>query len=300
MRTYKISIKMTNKEYKRRKYSRKAENEQKISIVKKKENYKKIISIVVVVAVIASVGGLFGLHIIKFPSLSLGSSFTAPSVTPWRGSEQISNSNFGSNIHIYYISWFGCPFGATDSWAFYIALNQYLNTNLSAHGWVITHESLNGDLDPNTPGLLFNTSFSYKNVVFTPVYVYNQTMTGTPTNNNFTIGLVAEGLKEINATVPASIASLEYKYLYVLPTNISLINNHPISSFLHFKLPHVNTNIIITGPNGAWLFNGPIYNPSILRQNSTTAFSPTYVMNNLGTIPSSAVSSVLSAIKQVS
>ena len=294
MRTYEISIKMTNKEYKRRKYSRKAENEQKISIVKKKENYKKIISIVVVVAVIASVGGLFGLHIIKFPSLSPGSSFTAPSVTPWGSGEQISNSNFGSNVHIYYISWYGCPFGATDSWPFYIALNQFLNTNLSAHGWVITHESLNGDVDPNTPGLLF-TSFSYKSVVFTPVYVYNQTMTGTPSNGSISGGLVSGGLKEINASVPASIASLEYKYLYVLP-----LSGYSTSSFLHFKLPHVNTNIIITGPNGAWLFNGPIYNPSILRQNSTTAFSPTYVMNNLSTIPSHAVSSVLSAIKQIS
>ncbi|MCL4420258.1 MAG: DUF929 domain-containing protein [Candidatus Thermoplasmatota archaeon] len=287
---------MTNKEYKRRKYSKKAENEQKISTIKKKENYKKIISIVVVVAVIASVGGLFGLHIIKFPSLNPGSSFTAPSVTPWGSGEQISDSNFGSNVHIYYISWYGCPFGATDSWAFYIALNQYLNTNLSARGWVTLHQSVSGDVDGNTPGLLFS-SFSYKNVVFTPVYVYNQTMKGYASNNTSinSAALVSVGLNEINSSVPASVSSLEYKYLYVLP-----VSGYSMSSFLHFKLPHVNTNIIITGPNGAWLFNGPIYNPSILRQNSTTAFSPTYVMNNLSTIPSSAVSSVLSAIKQVS
>ena len=288
---------MTNKEYKRRKYSRKVKNEQKISIVKKKENYKKIISVIVVVAVIASVGGLFGFHIIKFPSLNSDGSFSAPSVTPWGSGEKISNSNFGSNVHIYYFSWYGCPFGAADSWPFYIALNQYLNTNLSAHGWVALHESLSGDVYGNTPGLIFNQSFSYKNVVFTPVYVYNQTMTGYASNNTpiKNTSLVSVGLNEINKSVPASVSSLEYKYLYVLP-----VTGYQVSSFLHFNLTHVNTNIIITGPNGAWLFNGPIYNPSILRQNSTTAFKPTHVINNLRIIPSSAVSSVLSAIKQVS
>lgn len=288
---------MTNKEYKRRKYNRKVENEQKISTVKKKESYKKIISIVVVVAIIASVGGLFGLHIIRFPSFSNTKTFIAPTTAPWGGGEQISNSNFGNNVHIYYISWYGCPFGATDSWAFYLALNQYLGTNLSSHGWVKLHHSVSRDVYSNTPGLIFS-NFSYKNVIFTATYVYNQTMTGYPNNTTmpgFSNKLVSIGLNEINASVPSSIASLEYKYLYVLP-----VKGYSVGSFLHFKLPHVNTNIIITGSTGAWLFNGPIYNPNILRSNSSTPYSPTYVINNPSIIPSSAVSSVLSAIKQMS
>ncbi len=286
---------MTNKDYKRRKVSRQAENKQKVSTEQKKQNLNKIVSIVIVVVVVATVGGLFGFHVIKFPSVGNSKpSFSAPTSTPWGSGEQISDSSFGSNIHIYYISWYGCPFGATDSWAFFLALNSYLGTNLSNHGWTTLHTSVAGDVYGSTPGLLFS-GFSYKNVVFQPVYVYNQTMKGTTSNVSISPShLVSKGLSEINNTIPA-VSSLEYKYLYQLP-----IYGKTVSSFLQFSTPHVNTNIIITGPNGAWLFNGPIYNSSTLRKiSSSTPYTPQYVMDHQKIIDTTAVNSVLNAIKAV-
>jgi len=285
---------MTNKDYRRKKVAKQAKNKEISASQQSRARYKKIISIIVAVVLVAVVGSAFALHVIKLPSSSPSPSFVAPSSTPWGSGEQISNSNFGNNVHIYYISWYGCPLGATDSWAFFLALNSYLATNLSSHGWTSLHTSLNGDIYGNTPGLLFS-SFSYKNVVFTPVYVYNQTMTGTV--HNVTIPsdkLVSEGLSEINSSVPSSVSSLEYKYLYQLP-----IAGKSLPSFLQFRLPHVNTNIIITGPNGAWLFNGALYNPSTLRYNSSTPYTPQYVMSHLSIIDNSAVVSIMNAIKSV-
>lgn len=279
---------MTNKEYKKRKAQRQAQNKELEKVRQSRQNFTKIISVVVVVAVIAVFGGLLGAGVIH---VSLGgSSFSPPSSTPFGGYEQISSSSYasGDNLTIYYFSWYGCPYGATDSWSFYEAVSQYLGTNISSY--VTPHYSSSTDTDPNTPGLLF-TSFHIKNIYFDPIYVYNQTMTGTV--NNVPIAssdLVQEGLSEINSSVPSAISALEYKYLAVLP-----ISGTNTPSFYSFSLHHVNTNIIVAGAKGAWLFNGPIYNPSIL-----AGLSPQYVLNNLNNINIGGVSAVLHALKSVS
>lgn len=278
---------MTNKEYKKRKAERQAQNRKMEEAKQTRMNFTRLISIIVVVALVAVVGGLFGTGVIH---VSLGgSSFSPPSSTPFGGYEQISASSYatGNNVTIYYFSWYGCPYGATDSWSFYEAVSQYLGVNISSY--VSPHYSYSNDVDPNTPGLIF-TSFHIKNLYFDPIYVYNQTMTGTV--NNVSIAqsdLVQEGLSEINSSVPSAISALEYKYLAVIP-----ISGSNVPSFYGFSLHHVNTNIIVAGAKGAWLFNGPIYSPSIL-----SGLSPQYVLNDLSNINIGGVSAVLHAINSV-
>ena len=279
---------MSNKNYKINKARRQAKKQENVKKEIKTKTTKKFFTVLSVIIVVAVVLSLFGFGVIRLPTYQ--QPFTAPSTAPWGSGEQISSSSYGSNITIYYFSWIGCPLGATDSWAFYMAISSYLGNSSTINQHISLHTSNAADVYPNTPGLIFS-AFHDANVVFDPIYVYNQTMTGTINNQPIsTSQLVGAGMYEINASVPANVAQLEYHYMIQVP-----IQGTTASSFFHFQVPHVNTNIIITGPHGAWIFNGALYNPSVL-----AGLSPSYVYSHLSSIGIGGVPSVINAFKTVS
>ena len=188
----------------------------------------------------------------------------------------LSNGSTG----IYFISWYGCPIGATDSWALYYAMNS--TTDIYSH--VEYHQAYNRDIFANAsgtvgqPGLLFKGTFSFqyngKSVTFYPLYMYNQTMTGTLNNGKINGSLASYGLSLINSTYPSSVAKMFNKYA----SDITYDN-------------HLETTFIITGPHGAYIFNSFMYDGGALgsgtysetAQNSYSPYTPQHVMSGLST-----------------
>ena len=204
-----------------------------------------IVSIIVVVSAILLLRGLS-------PSTNTSQHLQ------WGSFTKVSSGNFGSEVHVYYISWLGCPIGAANSWAFYLSLSSL--GNISTH--VETHYSDPHDSQPNTPGLIFNGTFTVQGIVFQPVYVYNQFMNATVNGTAIPKGsLVSVGLAELNASLPTDIYAIESDAMTKMPTE-GMGSLPPGPSAV--ALGHINTNVIVTGSNGAWVLNGPLLNPADL------------------------------------
>ena len=189
----------------------------------------------------------------------------------------LSNGTTG----IYFISWLGCPIGATDSWALYYAMNS--TTDIFGH--VEYHQAYDRDIYANAagtagqPGLLFKGTFNFqykgKTVTFYPLYMYNETMTGTVNNGTIHGTLKSYGLSLINSTFPAAIAKIFNKYAS------DITYDH-----------HLETTFIITGPHGAYILNSFMYDPQGTlgtgawtdspSTNTYSPFSPQTVMSSLG------------------
>ena len=202
--------------------------------------------------------------VIPVSAFHTGTNFSPPSQIPWGKFVQVSNENFGSRINVYYISWYGCPIGAADSWPFYLALSH--DGNLSS--FVSGHYSFSGDSFPDTPGLIFRP-FSEGNVNFHPYYVYNQTM-GSPSNSPINGSKLSFGMIELKSELPSPIYSMEYAAMEEVST--SGFNGQPSG----VASGHVNTNVIITGPKGAWLLNGPLFSPGVL-----SGLTPSQILTNI-------------------
>lgn len=227
----------------------------------------KVIVIVVGVVLIVTVL-YFGGYIPHFHSGNTNQpNFVAPTSITWGSFTEISNQNFAGSgqENIYFVSWIGCPIGASLSWALNYTFSHYQGvTNVRTEG----HYS-----DPNEagdaaslPGLLFMDSFSYNQngikLSFYPVYMYNETLFGYA-NNNTPIpssNLVSAGLSVVNSSVPPGISSLVYKYTNLV--NVSISPYHP-SAFLSTP-HHMNTVLVITGDFGTYMLNGPIFSPTSL------------------------------------
>lgn len=253
--------------------------EQKQSIEKARKRKLQLTifpTMAVAIVLVLIVGGIIPLGGIPHTS----NNFTPPDELPWGSFIQISDVNFGSQVNIYYISWYGCPYGAADSWGFYLALQHYGNVSLT---YPYTHFSNANDIYPNTPGLLFTHSVSYGNVNFDPIYLYNQTMTGTISNTPITGSLLSYGLNQTNAELPTLVAALEKDSMTTVPTQGFNGEATGIAN------GHVNTNVIITGSHGAWILNGALYNPSDLKGQSATTLKDnvtqvTYFINAANSI----------------
>ncbi len=176
--------------------------------------------------------------------------------------EKVSESDLLSNgtNHIYFISWYGCPIGADNSWVLYSLLNSTTQGNASKD--VILHDSI-----AKTPGLLFlkgkpynnimeNVSFSCAGVpfTFTSLYVYNQTLTGSPYNQSlgnpetsgYNASRINAGLTIIMNNLPASVYEVAKEYQTMLPEA-----NHTQS--IADLSGHLVTMIILTGPDGTYV-----------------------------------------------
>ncbi len=181
---------------------------------------------------------------------------------------------------VFFLSWIGCPIGATDSWAIYDGISQ--KNNISSH--VEYHTADPKDIYSNSsgtvgqPGLLFRGNFTFtengKTFTFYPLYMYNETMTGTVKNATITGTFASYGLSLINSTYPGSVAKMFNKYA----SNITYDN-------------HLTTTFIITGPGGTYIFNSFMYNPKnelgsgtysdVSGENNYTPYAPQTVMSNL-------------------
>ncbi len=187
---------------------------------------------------------------------------------------KVSNKDLLSNgsSAIFFVSWYGCPIGATNSWALYYAMNQTENISND----VSLHTATN-DIYAYQPGLLFNKDIIFKSngnkFTFYPLYLYNESMTGTI--NNVSIknsNLVSYGLSKIKSNMPSGVYNLFVKY------KSTIASGNPL---------HIATTIVITGPKGAYILNAFMYEPSsngILGSgtyNDWSPHTPQYVMSNI-------------------
>lgn len=226
---------------------------------------QKIVVIVIGIVLIITVLYFAGLLPHLNSTESTQPSFTAPTSISWGKFTEISNENFAGagQEDIYFITWVGCPIGASVSWSLNYALSQIVNNT-----FVTPHYS-----DPNEgklaslPGLLFSDSFTFTNngkkVLFDPVYMYNETLFGYANNNTpiKSTNLISAGLSVVNSSSPpisTGILNLIYKY-----TNVVKINNtqQNVPSAYLGNPPHMNTVLVITGTFGTYMLNGQIYDP---------------------------------------
>ncbi len=230
-------------------------------------------------ALIASVTAVLivVLSLTHFLPISGGKGFTQPTYLNWGSFTQISNSNFGNETNLYYVSWIGCPIGAADSWAFYVSLSNVGNISK----YVQPHYSDPNDSAPNTPSLIFN-DFQLPNIDFHSYYVYNEFMNETTNGIKFNqTSALNVGMSELSGLLPSNIYRIEFNAMENVPTSGGPGGG---SSPTGLYLNHVNTNIIITGSRGAWVLNGPLYNPTTLTgMNSSellfSAFSNSAITN---------------------
>ena len=262
---------------------RQREIEEQKQMVRKKKIFRGAVfpSVAVIIAIVLVGSGIIPVHIPQDKS-----QFSPPSTMPWGKFVQVSNKDMSSGITIYYVSWYGCPIGATDSWAFYLALEHFGNASLT---YPVPHYSLSTDVYPNTPGLIFTHSVALSNVSFVPIYVYNQTITGTTNNQPIEGNLLTYGLSVLQTSLPSSVFSLEYDIMKTVPTQG--FNGQPSG----LANGHINTNVIITGPKGAWALDGPLFTPSNLKGESATQLLNGGAVNN--TYISSGETAVLNAME---
>ena len=212
-----------------------------------------IISVSVVVIVI--VAGL-----IIYPNLSKGNNEVVLSKYI-----KISNNDLLSEdqSHIYFISWYGCPIGADNSWVLY----EFMNSSKNIVNDVELHTSMKG-----SPGLLFlngsgkqgeNISFSYagREFTFTSLYMYNQTMTGSVYNQPISSSSrVSFALSVLKDDLPYSV----YEAAKEWQTEVPIVNNvtDSIATWCTYQgLPMLVTMLIITGPAGTIIHFWYMYKP---------------------------------------
>ena len=202
--------------------------------------------------------------------------FTPPTSISSGKFTEISNENFAGagQEDIYFITWVGCPIGASISWSLNYTFYHYQGvTNVKTEGnYSDPNEA--GDL-ASLPGLRFLDSFHYTNqntgvkVYFYPVYMYNENLSTYASNKTriASSNLVSAGSSVVNSSVPSGISSLVYKY-----TNLVNINNiPPYSPSAFLSTPHhMNTVLVITGSFGTYMLNGPLYNPTDIHGKSYT------------------------------
>ena len=240
-----------------------------------------VIGLVAVVAVIAII---FGTGLVHIPSSggNSNSNFVAPTQIQQNGTfVKISTTDYAkSNAYsIYFVSWIGCPIGASESWGFYGLFSNYMSFTSSQY---YSHTS-----DPNEgsvssiPGLIFTSGLSFQakgnQYSFSAYYMYNESLDGTNPGNTpiATADLVSHGESVINGSaMPPAISQFAYKYTHDIPVEPKGIP----SAFLGTPA-HVNTVIIVSGPSGTFLLNGAAFPPADIRQ-----YSPSYMQANYNSI----------------
>ena len=118
---------------------RQREIEKQKQIARKKKVFHGVVfpSTAIIIVIVLVVTGIIPVHLPKDKS-----QFSPPSTMPWGKFVQVSNENMSGGIVVYYISWYGCPIGATDSWSFYLALEHFGNASLT---YPVPHYSLSYD-----------------------------------------------------------------------------------------------------------------------------------------------------------
>lgn len=223
-----------------------------------------VIGVVVVLAVLYA-GGL------------LGSGMSAHKGTP-----AVSGLNEGVfykvspetslNPHVYFISWLGCPVGATNSWGLLYAFNKFTHVNLTNH--VETHTSdPNEGAWANIPGLIFLFGkFQVYNITFQSVYLYNEYLNATANGSALQGTPIHSGLTQMQSDLPNTI----YQDVVKMNLQYNLTKTgKPIAT-----LGHITTTIVIVNQKGTFAEVGPFFSPTDL-----SGHSPAFVMNHKGQFP---------------
>ena len=165
---------------------------------------------------------------------------------------------------IIFISWYGCPYGATDSWVLYAFLSHY--------GKIKYEFSYSDpyDIYPNTPALIFLHFQPNSTIQFKFLYLYNRYLNATASGLKVS-NYVQYGLEEIQ------------KYF---PSYYSIIKEYVVDKWAqggYFQSaaymgnpPHIPTLIIISGTKGTYLLIGHIISPSLI-----AGKSPQYLITHL-------------------
>ncbi|MBW9140890.1 MAG: DUF929 domain-containing protein [Candidatus Aramenus sp.] len=188
---------------------------------------------------------------------------------------KVSGRDFDNgSVAVYFITWYGCPYGATVSWPLYVFLEKFGNVTVEPH-----YSIVEGDIGSPVPGLLF-LNYSSKLISFHVLYLYNQYLNATP-NGTRIDNLVTYGLGVIKQEEPPWVYSLIKEYEVDLPlvspwTNVVNSGNPP----------HVATALIITSPKGTFMLIGY---PSTLSPQDVLSISSnaTYLLAlvNSGKVP---------------
>jgi len=194
---------------------------------------------------------------------------------------KVSNRDFaGNSTEIYFISWYGCPYGATLSWPLYVMLRHYGNVSVQPH-----YSIFESDIGEPVPGLIFTNFSSNSSIHFHYLYLYNQYLNATPNGTKIT-NLVQYGLNVIKNKTPEWVYSLVEKYEV----------NEPLAGFMLSVVnsgnpPHIATVLIITDPKGTWMLIGypSSLTPGQILSISTNSTSLLKDINS-GNVPSSIYS----------
>lgn len=126
---------------------------------------------------------------------------------------KVNNENYVGNnsVEIYFISWYGCPNGATSSWVLYLVLKYYGNLSVMPHSSKFIPK-----IHSSIPGLIFLNYTPHSNVLFHFIYLYNQylneTMNGIPIKNLSSNQAVYLGLQEVKENAPSWVYNIIYFY----------------------------------------------------------------------------------------
>ncbi|BCU71007.1 DUF929 domain-containing protein [Stygiolobus caldivivus] len=270
----------------------------------KKESKLIYVPFIIFIAVLAL--------ILVLPSIK--SPFAQPSSSlPFMHFQKVSNQDYASSpntVDVYFISWEGCPYGATQSWPLYLALSHYGTINATPT-WSDPEPLPTPSSNPPTsppmpvPSLLFNSFTPNGSVHFHFFYMIGRMFTN---NNSISLpngtiipysgnSIVTLEQQELQKDVPSWVYNLIAKYEL----------NTPFGQFPNLadagNPPHIATALIITGPKGTWMIIG--YDQSVgyaaAYYLATSGFTPQELYSNVtkGQLPN-VTSASFSQIQAVS
>lgn len=169
-----------------------AKRKNNVKTKNKKQDSKLIYIPFIVLGVL--IVALIGFTSFSHPVFSPSSSFSS-SPAPFKFF-QVNTQNYAGNdsVQVFFISWYGCPYGATDSWALYKTLSQYGNIQATP-GHSISEPNI-----PYIPSLWFTSFKPNSSVYFHYLYMYNEYLNATPSGipiNPENGSAVIVGLQEI-------------------------------------------------------------------------------------------------------
>ncbi|QIW23542.1 DUF929 domain-containing protein [Sulfolobus sp. S-194] len=178
---------------------------------------------------------------------------------------KVSNIDYaeGNFTCIVFISWYGCPYGATDSWILYAFLSHYGKISFN-----ISYSDPN-DIYPNTPAIIF-LNFTPKSFIhFKFLYLYNRYLNATA-NGTIVNNFVYYGLEMIKTEFPQF-----YPYVreYITEKWASGSFFQPVAYM--GNPPHIPTFIIISDKKGTYMLIGHIVSPSYFSE-----YNATYLLKN--------------------
>lgn len=199
---------------------------------------------------------------------------------------KISNNNYASTpgeVDIYFISWYGSPYGASFSWPLYMLLSHYGVVN------VTTYESIFYPSTGYVPGLIFLNFTPNSTIKFFVYYLYNKYLNASANgsvlfNPANTSQPLFYGLNVLKSKLPSWLYNYIVNYTNITPIYFVNATGQKIPVNQIYAPYHVVSTIVITGPGGTYILFGNVYGNNIYEFGK---YSPQqlYQMISSGNIP---------------